>query len=288
KDIVPRYWTMKGRYVQRRFGWDCHGLPIEHEIDKQLNMSAQQAVAELGVAGYNDQCRSIVQRYVREWRQTITRLGRSVEFDNDYTTMDPWYMQSVWWLLKQLWDRVLVYQGLRIMPVSTALGTPLSNFEANMNYMDVQDPSITVLFELEDDDAYLACWTTTPWTLPSNLAICVGPDIDYVKARDPDTGKRIWFAEARLAAYGSGFEILERAKGRDLRGRRYKPLFPYFADQAELGAFQVVMDDYVTTESGTGLVHQAPAFGEDDYRVLKEAGIEAFAIPVTMNGLFTD
>ncbi|HEX7037149.1 MAG TPA: isoleucine--tRNA ligase [Pseudomonadales bacterium] len=288
KDIVPRYWTMKGRYVQRRFGWDCHGLPIEHEIDKQLNMSAQQAVAELGVAGYNDQCRSIVQRYVREWRQTITRLGRWVDFDNDYKTMDPWYMESVWWVLKQLWDKGLVYQGVRIMPVSTALGTPLSNFEANMNYMDVQDPSVTVLFELEDGDAYLACWTTTPWTLPSNLAICVGPDIDYVKVRDPDSGKRIWFAEARVGAYGDGFEILERAKGRELKGRRYKPMFPYFADQAELGAFQVVADDYVTTESGTGLVHQAPAFGEDDYRVLKEAGIDAFAVPVTMNGLFTD
>ncbi|MEQ8859523.1 MAG: isoleucine--tRNA ligase [Pseudomonadales bacterium] len=287
KDIVPRYWTMKGRYVLRRFGWDCHGLPIEHEIDKQLNMSAQQAVAELGVAGYNAQCRSIVQRYTAEWRQTITRLGRWVDFDNDYKTMDPFYMESVWWVLKQLWDRGLVYQGVRIMPLSTELGTPLSNFEANMNYMDVQDPSVTVLFELEDENAHLAAWTTTPWTLPSNLAVCVGPDIDYVKVRDPESGRHVYIAEERLAAYGE-FDVEARLKGRELLGRRYKPLFPYFADQAALGAFQVVMDDYVTTESGTGIVHQAPAFGEDDYRVLKAAGIEAFACPVTMNGIFTD
>ncbi len=123
KDIVPRYWTMKGRYVLRRFGWDCHGLPIEHEIDKQLNMSAQQAVAEMGVAGYNQQCRAIVQRYVDEWRHTITRLGRWVDFDNDYKTMDAWYMESVWWVFKQLWEQGLVYQGVKVMPVSTALGT---------------------------------------------------------------------------------------------------------------------------------------------------------------------
>jgi isoleucyl-tRNA synthetase len=287
KDIVPRYWTMKGRYVLRRFGWDCHGLPIEHEIDKQLNMSAQQAVEELGVAGYNAQCRSIVQRYVSEWRNTITRLGRWVDFDDDYKTMDPEYMESVWWVVKQLWDRGLVYQGVRIMPLSTALGTPLSNFEANMNYMDVQDPSVTVLFALEDENAYLAAWTTTPWTLPSNLAVCVGPDIDYVRIKDPETGKRIYLAEERLSAYGD-LPVETRLKGRELLGRKYRPLFPYFADQADLGAFQVVMDDYVTTESGTGLVHQAPAFGEDDYRVLKAAGIEAFACPVTMQGVFTE
>jgi isoleucyl-tRNA synthetase len=290
KDIVPRYWTMKGRYVLRRFGWDCHGLPIEHEIDKQLNKSAQEAVAELGVAGYNNLCRSIVQRYVGEWRRTITRLGRWVDFDDDYKTMDPWYMESVWWVVKQLWDKGLVYQGLRIMPLSTALGTPLSNFEANMNYMDVQDPSVIVLFALEDENASLAAWTTTPWTLPSNLAICVGPDIEYLKVRDPDCGKVIYLAAERAGHYLDleRAEVLARVRGRDLVGRRYRPLFPYFADQAALGAFVVLMDDYVSTDSGTGLVHQAPAFGEDDYRVMRSAGIEAFVCPVTMNGIFTD
>jgi len=287
KDIVPRYWTMKGRHVLRRFGWDCHGLPIEHEIDKQLNMSAQQAVEEMGVAGYNRQCRAIVQRYVGEWRHTITRLGRWVDFDNDYKTMDAWYMESVWWVVKQLWDKGLIYQGVKVMPVSTELGTPLSNFEANQNYQDVQDPAITVLFKLLDEDAYLSAWTTTPWTLPSNLAICVGPDIEYVKAHDPDLGADIYVAAERLRDFGN-FEIKARLRGRDLVGRRYQPLFPYFADEAERGAFVVVMDDYVTTESGTGMVHQAPAFGEDDHRIAKAAGLDTLVCPVTVNGIFTD
>ncbi|MFV2089698.1 MAG: class I tRNA ligase family protein, partial [Pseudomonadales bacterium] len=194
KDIVPRYWTMKGRYVMRRFGWDVHGLPVEHEIDKQLNMSAQQAVEEMGVQGYNAKCRAIVQRYMGEWRHTVTRLGRWVDFDNDYKTMDPWYMESVWWVLKQLWDKGLVYQGLRVMPVSTALGTPLSNFEATSNYQDVQDPAVTVLFKLADEDACLSAWTTTPWTLPSNLAICVDADIDYVKVRDAERNLKFYIA----------------------------------------------------------------------------------------------
>ncbi|MEM7080856.1 MAG: isoleucine--tRNA ligase [Pseudomonadota bacterium] len=286
KDIVPRYWTMNGRYVMRRFGWDCHGLPIEHEIDKQLGMSAQQAVEELGVAGYNDECRAIVQRYVKDWRHTITRLGRWVDFDNDYKTMDAWYMESVWWVFKQLWDKGLIYQGVKVMPVSTALGTPLANFEATSNYMDVQDPAITVLFKLREEDAYLAAWTTTPWTLPSNLALCVGADIDYVRVQD-DHGRNIYIAAERVADYGE-FEELARVPGRDLVGLSYEPLFNYFAEQAEQGAFVVVSDDYVTTDSGTGVVHQAPAFGEDDYRVLQQHGIEAFACPVTVHGIFTD
>jgi isoleucyl-tRNA synthetase len=287
KDVVPRYWTMRGRHVLRRFGWDCHGLPIEHEIDKQLNMSAQQAVAEMGVAGYNAQCRAIVSRYVDQWRHTITRLGRWVDFDNDYKTMDTWYMESVWWVMKQLWEKGLVYQGERVMPLSTELGTPLSNFEANSNYMDVQDPAVTVLLKLEDDNAYLAIWTTTPWTLPSNLAVCVGPDIDYVRVHDAQLGGDVYLAEALAADYGD-HEVVARCKGSELVGLRYEPLFPYFADQAELGAFVVISGDYVTTDSGTGLVHQAPAFGEDDHRAFRAAGLEAFACPVTMYGEFTD
>ena len=287
KDIVPRYWTMRGRYVLRRFGWDCHGLPIEHEIDKQLGMSAQQAVEELGVGGYNDQCRAIVQRYVSEWRHTISRLGRWIDFDEDYKTMDPWYMESVWWVFKQLWDKGLIYEGVKVMPVSTALGTPLSNFEATSNYMDVQDPAITVLFKLTDEDAYLTAWTTTPWTLPSNLAICVGDDIEYVLVTDPDAGRDLYIAADRVSAYGA-YEEKARLPGRELVGRKYEPLFPYFADQVEQGAFVVVADDYVSTESGTGMVHQAPAFGEDDYRILRDHGIEAFACPVTVHGEFTE
>ena len=287
KDIVPRYWTMKGRYVMRRFGWDCHGLPIEHEIDKQLGMSAQDAVAKLGVAGYNDECRSIVQRYVKEWRHTVTRIGRWIDFDDDYKTMDTWYMESVWWVFKQLWEKGLIYQGVKVVPLSTALGTPLANFEATSNYQDVQDPAVTVLLKLKDENAHLAIWTTTPWTLPSNLAVCVGADIDYQLVQDGD--RRIYLAKARVAHYlGDNPEVIKELKGSELVGRAYEPIFPYFADQIELGAFVVVSDDYVTTDSGTGLVHQAPAFGEDDNRVLKAHGIEALVCPVSLTGEFTD
>ena len=290
KDVVPRYWTMKGRYVMRRFGWDCHGLPIEHEIDKQLGMSAQDAVEKLGVAGYNDECRAIVQRYVKEWRHTITRIGRWIDFDNDYKTMDAWYMESVWWVFKQLWDKGLIYQGVKVVPVSTALGTPLANFEATSNYQDVQDPAITVLLKLVDEDAHLAIWTTTPWTVPSNLAVCVGDDIEYSLVVDEESGKQIYLATERLDQYqgDTEFRVVKTLLGKDLVGRRYEPVFDYFADKADEGAFVVISGDYVTTDSGTGLVHQAPAFGEEDYKAFQAAGLEAFACPVSLHGEFTD
>ncbi len=290
KDIIPRYFTMKGRYVERRFGWDCHGLPIEHEIDKKLGMSAQDAVAKLGIKGYNDECRGIVDRYTTEWEKTISRLGRWVDFENDYKTMDTSFMQSVWWVFKQLWDKNLIYQGTRVVPFSTALGTVLSNFEAGQNYQDVQDPAVTVLFKVKDEDAYIAAWTTTPWTLPSNLALCAGADIDYLKVKDEDLGKVIYIAKDRLEAYSKkrNFTTLEELKGSELKGKRYEPLFGYFADQESAGAFQVLNDDYVTTDAGTGIVHIAPGFGEDDNRVMKEAGMaEVFACPVDDAGKFT-
>ena len=290
KDVVPRYWTMKGRYVMRRFGWDCHGLPIEHEIDKQLGMSAQDAVEKLGVAGYNDECRAIVQRYVKEWRHTITRIGRWIDFDNDYKTMDAWYMESVWWVFKQLWDKGLIYQGVKVVPVSTALGTPLANFEATSNYQDVQDPAITVLLKLVEEDTHLAIWTTTPWTVPSNLAVCVGDDIEYSLVVDEESGKQIYLATERLDQYqgDTEFRVVKTLLGKDLVGRRYEPVFDYFADKADEGAFVVISGDYVTTDSGTGLVHQAPAFGEEDYKAFQAAGLEAFACPVSLHGEFTD
>ena len=290
KDVVPRYFTMKGFHVQRRFGWDCHGLPIEHEIDKSLGMSSQEAVAKLGVKGYNDECRAIVQRYTTEWEKTITRLGRWVDFKNDYKTMEPWYMESVWWVVKQLWDKGLIYRGLKVVPFSTALGTVLSNFEAGSNYKDVQDPAITVMFKLEDSDEYIAAWTTTPWTLPSNLALCVGCDIDYVRVTDAELGRTVIVAAARQQDFSRDREVTvsDPFPGADLVGRKYRPLFDYFAGEAAQGAFQILEDDYVSTESGTGVVHQAPAFGEDDYRIFKSANIEAFTCPVDMRGQFTD
>jgi isoleucyl-tRNA synthetase len=289
KDAVPRYFTMKGYHVQRRFGWDCHGLPIEHEIDKSLGMSSQEAVAKLGIKGYNDECRSIVQRYTAEWETTISRIGRWVDFENDYKTMEPWYMESVWWVVKQLWEKDLIYRGNKVVPFSTALGTVLSNFEAGSNYQDVQDPAVTVLFKLKDEDAAIAAWTTTPWTLPSNLALCVGADIDYVKVLDVETNQHIYLAAARLedVTKGREVEVVATVKGSELVGRSYIPLFSYFADLSTEGAFTVLSDDYVSTDSGTGIVHQAPAFGEDDFRVLKAAGINALVCPVDMEGKFT-
>jgi isoleucyl-tRNA synthetase len=289
KDAVPRYFTMKGFHVERRFGWDCHGLPIEHEIDKSLGMSSQEAVDKLGIKGYNDECRGIVQRYTSEWETTISRIGRWVDFENDYKTMDPWYMESLWWVFKQLWEKDLIYRGIKVVPFSTALGTILSNFEATSNYQDVQDPAVTVLFKLDDEDAYISAWTTTPWTLPSNLALCVGADIDYIKVLDEDLNIHIYLAKALLESVGRGrnLVVVSEVKGSDLVGKTYRPLFDYFSDLKREGAFQILSDDYVSTESGTGVVHQAPAFGEDDYRVLKAANIEAIVCPVDMEGKFT-
>lgn len=290
KDIIPRYQTMIGKHVERRFGWDCHGLPIEHEIDKMLGMSAKEAVESLGIAHYNNECRNIVQRYTKEWEKTISRLGRWVDFENDYRTMEPWFMESVWWVFKQLWDKGLVYKGEKVVAYSTALETVLSNFEASSNYKDVQDPAVTVLFKLADEDAYITAWTTTPWTLPSNLALCVGPDIDYVKVHDKDSGKYIWCAEARKGFLfkNDDLDIVDKAKGDALKGKRYMPLFSYFEAEQANGAFQILSDDYVSTESGTGVVHMAPAFGEDDQRVCAAHGVTAFVCPLDGGGRFTD
>lgn len=289
KDIVPRYWTMKGRYVERRFGWDTHGLPIEQEINKKLGMSAHDALEKLGVKGYNDECRGIVQRYTSEWRKTVTRLGRWVDFDNDYKTMDPSFMESCWWVFKELWQKDLVYIGTKVVPYSTALGTVLSNFEAGQNYKDVQDPAITVLFKLDSEDTYIAAWTTTPWTLPSNLGLCMGADIDYVKVKDNDLGKVLILAKARLESYGKkrNLEIISEHKGSEFVGQKYEPLFPFFTELKAEGAFQILNDEYVTTDNGTGIVHLAPAFGEDDNRVMKAAGISAEVCPLDDAGKFT-
>ena len=289
KDIIPRYYTMQGYYVQRRFGWDCHGLPIEHEIDKKLGMSAQQAVEQFGIKAYNDECRGIVQRYTAEWEKTITRIGRWVDFRNDYKTMEPNFMESVWWVLKQLWSKDLVYQGVKVVPFSTALGTVLSNFEAGSNYQDVQDPAVTVLFKLQDEDAFIAAWTTTPWTLPSNLGLCVNANIDYLLVQEADSGRKIYIAAARLEAVGKGknLNVLNTLPGTALVGKRYVPLFPYFNHLDAEGAFRVVADDYVTTDSGTGVVHQAPAFGEDDFRVMKAHGVKSAPCPVDFEGKYT-
>ena len=197
KDIIPRYQTMQGHYVERRFGWDCHGLPIEHEINKQLNMDAHEALEKLGIKAYNETCRGIVQKYAPQWQVTVERMGRWVDFDNDYKTMDLPFMESVWWVFKSLWDKGLIYHGQKVVPYSNALGTPLANFEANSNYQMVQDPAITIMAPLVDQpNHYLLLWTTTPWSLVSNLAVTINPNVTYAYAQaSDDTSKTFILAE---------------------------------------------------------------------------------------------
>ena len=306
KDIVPRYQTMRGKYVERRFGWDTHGLPIEALAQEALGVSGAPDIKRLGVDKFNEQCRSMVLKYVSEWRKTVTRMGRWVDFDHDYKTMDFNFMESVWWVFKQLWDQGRVYKSHRIMPYSWKLSTPLSNFEAGSNYKDVQDPTVTVRVKVVDGaarllplasrqeagDVYLLIWTTTPWTLPENLAICAGADIDYVAVRDvTDDARPVYvMAKARLSTIfrkEEQYETVAEFKGLALKGWRYEPMFPYFADKAAEGAFVVLNDGYVTTDDGTGLVHIAPAYGEDDFRVCRENGMNAFADPLDDACAFT-
>ena len=297
KDIVPRYQTMRGYQVERRFGWDCHGLPIEALAQEALKVSGSYEIKQLGVDTFNEQCRSMVLKYVGEWRKTVTRMGRWVDFDNDYKTMDPAFMESIWWVFKQLWDQGRVYKSYRIMPYSWKLSTPLSNFEAGSNYKDVQDPAVTVRARVTAGadaawgETYLLIWTTTPWTLPENLAICAGPDIDYVIVRDVKGGVHYVMALARLPSYykkSEEYEIVRRIKGRDLLGWTYEPIFPYFAEYATAGAFRVLNDGFVSTEDGTGLVHMAPAYGEDDFRVCREAGLKVIVDPLDASCNFTE
>ena len=281
KDIVPRYWTMRGHRVDRRFGWDTHGLPIEMLVEKELGLSGPTSVREHGVADFNETCRANVLTYTEEWRKVITRLGRWVDFDRDYKTMDASFMESVWWVFKELWDKDLVYTDFRVMPFSWRLSTSLSNFEANMDYRQVQDPAVTVAMPAADGsgDVFLI-WTTTPWTLPSNLAIAVGPELPYVRARKQGDDTVYVVAKDRLkAVLGKKAEVLEELTGADLVGRSYQPLFPYFADRADLPAgegkaFVVIGSGHVTTGDGTGLVHMAPDFGEDDFAACRAVGID--------------
>ena len=290
KDIIPRYQTMKGLQVSRRFGWDCHGLPVEYEMEKELGISGKKEIEDFGIAEFNESCRSIVLRYTKEWESIITRLGRWVDFEHDYKTMDSDYMESIWWVVKSLWDKGLMYEGHYILPYCPRCSTVLSNHELNLGgYKDVHDPAITVKFKLKgEDNTFILAWTTTPWTLPSNLALAVGADVDYVKVKDGEESYIL--AEARLEAYyrdASEYEIISRMKGAELVGSDYEPLFPYFGDAAEKGAFKVLAADYVTTEDGTGIVHTAPGFGEDDYATCKGTGIPTVC-PIDEECRFTD
>jgi len=299
KDIIPRYQSMKGKKVERRFGWDCHGLPVENLIEKELNLNSKTAIEEYGIANFNEACRASVLRYVNEWRATITRLGRWVDFDHDYKTMEPDYMETIWWVMKSLWEKGLLYEGHYILPYCPRCATVLSNHELNLGgYKDVHDPAITVKFKVKSnkesfpDNTYILAWTTTPWTLPSNLALTMGEDIDYVLISDISTNQNYILAEARLPAYyktepdnaNIGYKIIWRKKGSELAGTQYEPLLPYFKDTPN--AFRVFLGDFVTTQDGTGIVHTAPGFGEDDARVLKGTGIPVIC-PVDAECRFT-
>ncbi len=300
KDIVPRYQTMRGKYVERRFGWDTHGLPIEALAQDALGVSGAPEIKALGVDKFNEQCRSMVLKYVSEWRKTVTRMGRWVDFDHDYKTMNPEFMETIWWVFKQLWNQGRVYKSHRIMPYSWKLSTPLSNFEAGSNYKDVQDPTVTVRVKAlstgamkfpEGSTVYLLIWTTTPWTLPENLMICAGAGIDYVAVKDmTDEARPIYvMAKARLPIYfkkAEQYEIVAEMKGAAIKGWEYEPIFPYYAGKKSEGAFHVLNDDYVTTDDGTGLVHIAPAYGEDDFRVCQEAGMKAIVDPLDASAAF--
>ena len=306
KDIVPRYQTMRGKYVERRFGWDTHGLPIEALAQDALGVAGAPEIKQLGVDKFNEQCRSMVLKYVSEWRKTVSRMGRWVDFDHDYKTMQPEFMETIWWVFKQLWNQGRVYRSHRIMPYSWKLSTPLSNFEAGSNYKDVQDPTVTVRAKAlsaesesvckllaSEPTVYLLVWTTTPWTLPENLAMCAGAKIDYVAVRDvTDEARPIYMmAKLRLPAIfkkPEQYEIVWEGKGSELLGMTYEPIFPYFADRKLEGAFRVLNDDYVTTDDGVGIVHIAPAYGEDDFRVCKEHGMRALVDPLDDACAFTD
>ena len=288
KDAVPRYRTMSGKRVERRFGWDCHGLPAEAEAERQLGISGRQAITDFGIAKFNDHCHTSVLQYTADWRRYVTRQARWVDFDNDYKTLDLPYMESVMWAFKTLWDKGLIYEGFRVLPYSWMLETPLSNSETRLDdtYKMVQDPALTVGFLLESGERLLA-WTTTPWTLPSNLALAVAADVDYGVYEL--NGTRYVMAVARREAYErelAGAEHVHTLRGSELVGRKYQPLLPYFSERAEVGAFRVLDADFVTTEDGTGVVHIAPGFGEDDQRVCADAGID-LVVPVDSRGRFT-
>ena len=297
KDLIPRFQTMRGKKVERRFGWDCHGLPAELEAEKQLGIKDKSEIDTMGLAEFNAYCKTSVLRYTGEWRDYVTRQARWVDFDNDYKTLDLDFMESVMWAFKQLYDKGLIYQGFRVLPYSWYEQTPLSNQETRLDdaYKMRQDPAVTVDMVVrapgsELDGANALIWTTTPWTLPSNLAIAVHPDITYVAVRvgEGDDARTYVLAEDRLGHYAREFgdepEVLGRYTGADLVGLAYEPPFDFFVGREN--AHRIIAADYVTTDSGTGIVHLAPAFGEEDMEYCQRNGIELVQ-PLDPGGKFT-
>lgn len=294
KDVVPRYWTMRGKRVERKWGWDCHGLPIENIAEKELGYTHKKEILDLGVDKFNAICRSKVLGYVSEWERVIQRLGRWADMKNAYRTMDLSYMESVWWVFKQLWDRGLIYEGYRSMHICPRCETTLSQSEVSEGYKMIKDLSATAKFELVGEHStYFLAWTTTPWTLIGNVALAVGAEIDYVKIEtetEDGTIENYILAKDRLAAVmkDKSYAIVDNFKGRDLTGREYAPLFDYYFKDKNLpnraNGWKVYSGSFVTTEEGTGIVHIAPAFGEDDMNLGKEQNLP-FVQHIGMDGV---
>ena len=290
KDVVPRYWTMKGYKVERKWGWDVHGLPIENIVEKDLGFETKKDIEKYGISKFNENCRSRVMEYADAWKGTIRRMGRWVDMENDYKTMDLNYMESVWWVFKELWDKELIYEDYRSMHICPRCETTLSQSEVTEGYKDIKDLSVTAKFELVDEPGtYVLAWTTTPWTLIGNVALAVGEDIDYVKIEVEDS--KYIIAKELIESYqkdlGENPKILEEFKGKDLISKKVKPLFDYYYNDKDLenrdNGWQILSADFVTTEEGTGIVHMAPAFGEDDMKLGKEKNLP-FIQHVAMDG----
>ena len=291
KDAIPRYQTMKGRFVRRQWGWDCHGLPVENLIEKELGLEHKKDIETFGVGKFNAEAKKSVLRYDSEWKEQVPRMGRFVDMEASYKTMDSTYTESIWWAFKELHKKGLAYEGYKSMHICPRCETTLASAEVAQGYKDITDISVTVKFELlSESETYVLAWTTTPWTLPGNVALAVGKDIEYAKVRHE--GKHYILAKERIAEIfkNKEHEVIEDIKSRDLVGKSYKPVFDYYSKDANMenheNGWKIYAAPFVTTESGTGIVHIAPAFGEDDMNVGKEKHLP-FVQHVNMDGTFT-
>lgn len=287
KDVVPRYWTMNGYRVERRWGWDCHGLPIENLVEKELGITNKQQIMEMGVEKFNELCRSKVLSYVPEWKESMFKVGRWVDMENDYKTMDLSFMESVWWVFKDLYDKGLIYEGYRSMYVCPRCETTLAQAEVSEGYKDIKDLSVIAKFELVDEPGtYLLAWTTTPWTLPGNVALAVNPEMEYVKIKKDDS--QYIFSKKSFETKFFESDLVEELKGKKLIGISVKPLFNYYSENTNLehheNGWKVYAADFVSEEEGTGIVHIAPGYGEDDLNLAKENNLP-FVQHVGMDGV---
>src|SRR4030042_2186744 len=285
KDVVCRYKTMKGFRVNRKAGWDTHGLPVEIEVEKKLNIDGKAGIEEYGIGKFNEQCKASVFHYKKDWDDLTRRIGFWLDLKDPYITFQNDYIESIWWILKNFYERDLIYKGFKILPYCPRCETPLSSHEVSQGYKEVKDPSIYIKFRLVNQpDTFFLVWTTTPWTLISNVALSVHPEVEYLKVSR--NGEYLIIAEPRASAVlGSGFTIVERYNGKQLEHQKYEPLFIFVPLDKE--AFYVALGDFVTTEDGTGIVHIAPAFGEDDYNIGQKYNLPVVR-PVNQSGAFEE